>query len=173
MYDEYMSPTTKASLGTLGFSLIGIAAFFYNAPHTPLLPPHVIFYITLLINTFFSLRFFAPIQPGNVSQTIIDAVCAAAYITLALSLGLAIPFGLSALALFVASPAKYALMLGLVPNAAMLRRKILINLLGTASCAGLLGITLLGHPLQGAWAFAISFTLANVYLLAIKPMYRL
>lgn len=168
-----MSPSAKACFGTGVFSLIGLWALMYRAPQTPELLPHVIFYVVLLINTFFSLRFFAPIQPVNTSQTIIDAACVGAYIAMALSIGFPVAFALSALALFIASPAKYALMLALLPHTAMLRRKILINLLGATASAVLLGITLLGYPLQGAWAFTIAFALANLYLLLINPMYRL
>jgi|SRR3989338_7544545 len=168
-----MIPTIKTSFFCGIFALLGVWTVFFRAPLTPELLPHVLFYTVLVINTFFSVQFYAAIQPKNVSQTLIDITLAVCYIALALSLGQPLPFALWALALFVAAPPKYALMLGLIPHTALLWRKIRIDLTGTAACAGLLAATLLGYPLLGAWVFAILFALANVYLLAIKPMYRL
>jgi hypothetical protein len=75
---------------------------------------------------------------------------------------------------FVAAPIKYVLMLDHVPHHGFLKRKLLIDLSGTALCAlALLGAVLLGYPLVSAWALAIVYTIANIYHLVINPMYRL
>lgn len=172
MYDESMNSTIKAFVATALFSALG-CWMGLDAPRTPELAPELLFYIVLVINTFFSIRFYAAMQPGTISQTLIDAALGLCYVALAVSFGHPLLFAFSALCLFIAAPPKYALMLGRVPHAALLRRKILIDTSGTVACAALLGSTLFGHSLFGMWAFAIVFALANVYLLLIKPMYRL
>src|SRR3989344_3748738 len=75
--------------------------------------------------------------------------------------------------LFIAAPPKYALMLGKIPYTRLLKKKIRIGLMGTAFCALILGATILGYQFQSAWALALIFLVANMYLLMIKPMYRL
>ncbi|MDO8562146.1 MAG: hypothetical protein Q7S05_05005 [bacterium] len=168
-----METKTTAWLTTITFSLIGIWTFFYRAPIVPELLPQTIFYAVLVLNTFFSIRFYAKIQPKNVSQATIDVILVLTYIVLGLSLGRPVAFVFAALCLFIAAPIKYMLMLGLIPYEALLKRKILIDSQGTALCALVLAGTLAGYAFASAWAFAILFTLANVYLLLIRPMYRL
>jgi hypothetical protein len=96
------------------------------------------------------------------------------YFALGLSIGREWAFPFFALCVFVAAPIKYTLMLGHVPHPEFLKKKLLIDLSGTALCAlALLGAVLLDYPLTSAWALAIIYSLANVYLLFIRPMYRL
>lgn len=167
------NPTVKALVVTVAFSLTGLLTLLYRAPQVPELLPQTIFYAVLVLNTFFSVRFYSALQPKNVSQFVIDAVLVAAYLALALSLGRPIPFAFAALCLFILAPQKYALMLGLIPNTALLRNKILIDLSGAMLSAAVLGATLAGYAFASALVFVILFTLANIYLLFIRPMYRL
>ncbi len=167
------NPTVKTWLATGAFSLAGVASLLFLAPVSMYLLPHVIFYAVLVLNTFFSVRFFSGIAPENRSQMQIDTVLVILYFLLAASLGRPIAFTFLALCLFIAASSKYPLLLLVIPQTDVLKRKILIDLLGTGACAAWLGATLLGYPYEAAWAMAILFSLANVYLLAIKPMYRL
>lgn len=165
--------TVKTMLATAAFSLAGIASLALVAPASSVLLPHIIFYAVLVLNTFFSIRFFSRIAPENLSQIEIDTVLVILYFALASSLGRPILFAFFALCLFIAASSKYPLLLLVIPQTDVLKRKILIDLLGTATCAGILGATLLGYAFEAAWTSAILFSLANVYLLAIKPMYHL
>lgn len=167
------NPTLKAAATTAVFSLVGMWTLLYRAPQTQELLPHVIFYIVLVVNTFLSVRFYSPIQPKNVSQAAIDAILFITYLALALSIGRPVAFAFAALCLFIEAPVKYALMLGIIPHDALLKRKIFIDGQGTVLCAAVLAATLGGYELAGAWALAVLFTLANIYLLLIRPMYRL
>lgn len=167
------NPTVKAWVVTVLFSFVGVVAFFYRAPFVPELVPELVFYAVLVLNTFFSVRFYSALQPKNSSQVCIDAVLVVAYIALAFSLGRPISFAFAALCLFIIAPQKYALMLELVPHATLLRNKILIDLSGAMLSAAVLGATIAGYAYAGAWVLAVLFTLANIYLLFIRPMYRL
>ncbi len=167
------NPTTKTWVATAVFSLAGLVSLFVYAPISSYLVPHTIFYAVLVINTFFSIRFFSRIAPEDRSQVAIDTALVLLYLALAFSLGRAIPFAFFALCLFIAASTKYPLLLLVIPQTNVLKRKILIDLMGTAACAVVLGGTILGYAFGSAWAAAISFTLANVYFLLIRPMYRL
>lgn len=156
----------------VAFGLAGIAGFLF-APATHFVWPDLLFYIVIVINTFYSVRLFARVAPQSRWQTRVDAVLACAYLALAFSLGHEWAFIFFALVIFIAAPLKYTLMIGHVPHSHLLRKKLVIDLLGTALCAAaLVGAIFLNYPLTSAWALAILFTLANIYLLAIKPMYH-
>src|SRR3989344_154879 len=168
-----MTPNVKALLACIVFALAGVVSALFFAPLSSLTVPHIIFYAVLTLNSYFSVRLFAAIQPQDTWQFIADAILVAVYLALALSIGNPVWFAFFALSVFIAAPPKYALMLGKIPYTRLLKKKIRIDLTGTAFCALILGATILGYQFQSAWALALIFLVANVYLLMIKPMYRL
>ncbi len=168
------NPTTRAWVVSIFFTAAGLLSFFVIAPDTRYVWPNALFYAVIVINTFYSVRLFARIAPSSFSQTAVDGLLVLSYLGLAFSLGREWAFPFFALCIFVAAPIKYVLMLGVVPHSDLLRKKLLIDLSGTAMCAiALLGAVFLEYPLTAAWSLAIFFSLANIYLLAIRPMYRL
>ena len=169
------SATKRAWMAVIGFSLAGIIGFTFVAPDgTRIVWPEILFYALLVLNTFFSVRLFASIMPEDRSQMLVDTVLVVCYIGLALSLGREWAFPFFALCIFVAAPIKYALVVGSVPYSQLLRKKLIIDLLGAALCAfALLGAVFLNYPLTTAWLFATIFALANIYVLVIRPLYRL
>ncbi len=168
-----MNSTAKSWLATSAFALAGIVAALFYSIVSPFLLPHFIIYMVLVVNTFFSIRFWGALQPNDVRQLLVDAVLVLAYLTLAFSIGEPLHFALAALFLFVAASLKYILMRGRIPHESLVERKIFLDALGAVACATLLGGTLTIYALEAAWLFAIGFALANVYLLFIRPMYRL
>ncbi len=168
-----MNPTPKAWFATGVFAITGLWGLLFYATVSDTLWAHVMFYTVLTINSFFSVRLFSRIQPAHVSQYVMDAALVAVYFALAFSIGRPLLFAFFALAVFIVATPKYALMLGKIPHNDLLRRKILIDLTGIAFCALVLAGTLIGYEIESAWTLAIGFTLANVYLLLIRPMYRL
>lgn len=167
-----MSPKTRALLAILLFTLAGVVSVSLREP-SEFLVPHALFYGVLLINTFFSIRFFSPLQPKTFLQFFADVVLALIYVALAFSIGNPVTYALFAMLLFVIGTQKYVLMRGEVPHKILLKRKIKANLAGAALCAVIVGGTIAGPALESAWILAIVFTIANVYLLLIKPMYQL
>lgn len=167
-----MNPRLRAFLVTYLFSTVGLWSVFFHAPSGIFVVPHALFYAVLTLNTYFSVRFYSVFTPDSLFQTGIDLALAAAYICLALSIGLPLAFSLFALVIFIIAPAKYAHMIGSTAHDATLRRKILIDLLGTALCMLVFALTLTYHELSAAWIFAVLFGAANIYLLGINPMYR-
>ena len=167
------SPTVKTWTATIVFSLAGtISALFYSTV-SPFLLPHFVIYAVLVVNTYFSIRFWSALQPADIRQTLIDGALALAYLALAFSIGEPMYFAFAAFALFALATFKYVLMRGRTSYEAIVERKTGIDALGALACAVLVLGMFLGYPLEATWLFAIGFTLANIYLLAIKPMYRL
>ncbi len=172
-YTTHMNSTAKSWLVTSAFALAGIIAVFFYSIVSPFLLPHVIIYSILVINTFFSIRFWSAFQPKDARQLLIDAVLVVTYFTLAFSIGEPVYFALAALLLFIAAPLKYILMRGRTSHEALVEHKILLDSLGTLACISLVVGLFLGYPLEVTWLFALGFTLANLYLLFIRPMYRM
>ncbi len=166
-----MTPQRRALVATILFSIVGFwSVLFHNVPWEFSIP-HILFYAVLTINTFFSVRFFSAFTPESMFQSLVDGALAVSYVALALSIGIPVAFTVCALIIFTIAPMKYAHILGKTPHDKTLRKKILIDLMGTMMCVVVLVLTLCGMELDAAWLLAVMFAMANVYLLAIRPMY--
>lgn len=162
----------RALAATYLFVVVGLWSLIFGVHDNSYELPHLLFYATLTLNTYFSIRFYSYFTPAVVFQSAIDIALAAAYICLALTIGVPILFALCATIVFTIAPLKYAHMLGFTPYDATLRRKILIDLAGTCMCLSALILTLMGYVHEAAWLLAIVFAIANIHLLIINPMYR-
>jgi len=162
----------KSFIVTTLFALAGVLAtlrIFAWAVSLPL----IIFYITLLVNTYFSIRCFFDLVPRkNIKQQSIDLVLGALYLILAASLGNQLLFSYTATILFAMATLKYVLLLPSIGHFTSLKRKIFIDCLGIIACILTLGGVLLGYGLLATWLWAGIFTFANIHLLFIKPMYN-
>lgn len=168
-----MNGTVRALGATILFTGAGVWALLFHSVPWEYVAPHAIFYAVLVLNTFHSIRFFSPLTPERPFQTFIDLALGGAYVALALSIGIPVMFAFFATLLFILASAKYADLLQRTPHDATMRKKILIDLLGATLCIATLGLTLIGAPQNAAWILAVSFLIANAYLLWIRPMYRL
>lgn len=166
-------PLLKAWLASLLFGAIGLWTLFAHAPLSSVLLPEAIFFAVLVLNTFYSIRLYAAIQPDDLAQAIVDVILVVTYLWLALSLGTHLTYFLAATILFIVATPKYMLMRGKIPYDALLRRKVKIDTSGIALCALSLALAYFGHSFAAAWLLAIAFAIANAYLLLIRPMYVL
>lgn len=168
-----MSPSTgKALLASALFTGIGVWGWFTTAPGNAEAIPLGIYFAVLIVNTFFSIRLFAAITPKNSAQTLFDAALVGMYGALAFSFGSVTLFCSVLSAFFPLSIAKYVHLNRLITQPRLLPRKIRINILGCLLSLVALGIALIGLAPVAAWMLAGIFTIANVYLLFINPMYR-
>lgn len=136
--------------------------------------PLAIFYALLVVNTFPSVQLFSSIVPQEDGQhALADVIIALLYIFLVASLGQPQQFALCALVLFLVAAGKYTLMMHDIPHPQLLQRKVRIDLLGALLCSGVLAGMLFGYVLAAGWILAIVFAFANIYVLAVKPLYRL
>ena len=166
------SSTKKALFAVIFFASVGAFGWFQVADGYGSLPL-LAYYAVLLINTFFSIRTLSAITPTNTVQTLFDVVLAALYCALALSFGSVLLFSGISASLFFIAIAKYVHLDRLIAKPKLLHRKIQINALGALLSLLAFGMATFGPIDISAWTLCVVFSLANIYLLAINPMYRL
>ena len=173
-----MTSDRKAFIVSIFFLVVGIGAFWWTLDHNSVALsvtlPLFIFYLTIVVNTFFSIRLFAAITPKeNLAQKICDAMLVLLYIAMALSMGNALHFVFFDVLLFVVATAKYIFLAQIVHYPKLFRRKIWVDVSGI-----ILGLLILagisaGFALQSAWVFASIFVIANILLFFVWPLYHL
>lgn len=169
-----MSPIHRASLAAVIFAIAGVANFISgHVWQEPVGIALFAFYALLILNTFFSIRFFSSLVPSDDTQKIVDSILFLVYIALAFSMDNEIVFLIIVTSLFLVASLKYVLLLKHTAYRKVLSRKIRLNLIGATACGAAIVGSLLGHTLESAWVLSVVFGLANVYLLFIRPMYRL
>ena len=180
---NHLNHNVKAGIVSAFFLIAGCAAWRFFVPEaaahgTSIIPatafPLFIFYITIVINTFFSVRLFTQIIPKeDLTQKCFDVALVLIYLWMAYAMKSVLLFAFVDTLLFIVAAGKYAGLLRIVNHPILLKRKIIIDLIG--ALAGLLAIggIILGYPLETAWALATAKVVANIALLYFWPMYRL
>ncbi|QQG37975.1 MAG: hypothetical protein HYS26_00225 [Candidatus Kaiserbacteria bacterium] len=159
----------KAIAAVSFFSLAGIVGFLLSdEPSTPLL----LYYVALVINSYFSVATFAPMTPTSIPQALIDTALTVLYGALALSFESVGNFTLISAALFLLATLKYVHLRTVVSSPYLIPRKIRIDLLGAGLSLATFVLVRAGYPDLAAWTLAALFIGANVYLLFVSPMYR-
>jgi len=166
-----MSSLEKSLLACGLFVVFGAIA--WRAEGTTAILPLIAYYCVLVLNTFFSINAISAITPNNVWQNFFDGALVCIYALLAFSFFSVPLFTAVSSLLFVFSFGKYVHLDRIVNYRLFLRRKMRINALGFILSLTAFGIALSGYATAAAWLLFITFAIANIYLLAIKPMYRL
>ncbi len=137
--------------------------------------PLIIFYLTLLINTFFSVKFFAGIvKRFDIMNIFIDISLVFIYGLLALALKDQKMFLALACLMFAVATLKYVSMLVQKRYAIYsktLRRKIILDITGFFYSVLFYFLIPYLSLATAVWIWTIGFVIANVYLLKIKPFY--
>jgi hypothetical protein len=155
------------------FSLAGIVGWFTFVTDARESLPLAIIYGLLVINAFPSIKLFASIaRREDGRNALADVLIFASYIFVAASLGQPAQFALCATVLFLVAAGKYALLLHDIPHPDLLQRKLRVDLIGAFICASALAVMLFGYVSESSWALATIFILANIYVLGIRPLYR-
>jgi hypothetical protein len=153
-------------------AIIGGALAYLRLTDPVVLTALLSFYVTLTINTYYSVKTFASITPSsNVIQNIMDTYLLLLYLLAGYSIGYPVQFWSITLVLFVSAPIKYFHLRSLVDRPKLIRRKMLLDLLAAALVASALAGTVLLNVTGSATLTAATFAIANVYLLYIEPMY--
>lgn len=162
--------TRREIVATTIFALAGVAGTLSSGHPWSARLPTALFYAVLVFNTYFSIRFFSRLPPAGRDEAVIDGVLVILYVVLAFSIGSILAFSFVSTLLFAVAVLKYYLLLGVVDRRGILR-KMAIDGLGVLLCAVAFAGSWLGYPLPSAWLQALLFGLANIYLLAVRPMY--
>ncbi len=158
---------------TVLFALAGLVGLVISPAPWAARLPNALFYAVLVVNTYYSVRFFDSLPPADRDERVVDGALAVVYVLLSLAIGSHAWFALASTLLFAIAIVKYALLTRVMDRRDILNRKMAIDATGLVLCAATLAGTFAGYSLASAWVQAIVFILANVYLLAIRPMYAL
>lgn len=133
----------------------------------------VLFSLLLLLNTYFSIRCFASVPESHVSplEKITNVVLAVLYAGLAALMAHPSWFAWVTVIMFFVAAFKYAL-IDSKEFSGLLRRKIMIDLLGGIGSAITLA-TLPFAPLNAVlWTWLGVFAIGNVYVIWMSALYR-
>jgi hypothetical protein len=165
---------TTARLATLLFAASGMLGWLLFVRDWRTSLPLAVFYTTLVINTYFSIRLFSQITPAdNYLQKTINIILGLLYLWLAFTFHSLPLFVGGATLLFAVAALKYILLRRQVRQPLLLQRKITVDGLGFFACGLMLAATFSNYTFGASWLWALTFVIANIWLLAIFPLYRL
>ncbi|RME57686.1 hypothetical protein D6779_08205 [Candidatus Parcubacteria bacterium] len=171
-----LSPATaqKTAGSIVGAFLVEylVITLLRPAPAVPIFWTHA-FYLLLLLNTYFSLRtFLQVIPPQLLAQRIVDGILGLHYFVAPFTTGNSAAFALLMLSLFAIATCKYLIATRAAKKyLPLLWRKIRIDAIGILAAAiTLVALTKFPELRGGVW-WTIAFGFANIYLLAIVPLY--
>lgn len=176
MYHLHYRSKSAAVSGLIGIVGIGgfvaVTAYLALGTYTSIALPFFIFYITLVLNTYYSIRLFASITPKeDLTQHTIDTVLVLLFFGLSATFAYPVAFAFINICLFTLAALKYTLLLRIVPHERLLKRKISIDIIGIIMGLAVLAGVMLGYEYTTAWCLAVVFIIANIILLKIRPMY--
>lgn len=165
---------TKAYIVTIFFCFALLVSIVINKIDWAVSLPLIIFYLMITLNTFFSIRTFSSIIPAkNIAQNFVDIILMLSYLVLAFSITNPLRFVICVITLFTVATLKYLPLLSSLPYPRLLMRKILIDISGIVMGLAVLTAVLMNYTFYASWSLAIIFSLANLCLLFIWPMYRI
>ncbi len=163
----------KAFLLTLGLTIWTIIVI-YVLHIRPLFSSMLFFHLLLLLNTYFSVRIFDTITPkNNWGQNFWDILLLSCLIYLPLAFNSSLIFIFVNTLLFVIATLKYIFLIPLVGFSKLFFKKIRIDTLGTLLCMACMAGVIFGFDYLSFNLWAITFFLANIYVLWYKPLYKL
>jgi hypothetical protein len=165
-------PTKKAILTTIMFMCAGVFALWIKTFTWKDVIPFLVFYILLVINTFFSIRCFASITPADArAQKIIDFVLVLCYFALAVTINVPILFTFFAFVLFFVAVIKYVSLLFYTSHKKLVWRKIVVDVLGALVCLGAFWGVFADHERVASWLWVGMFLVGNAYIFFVEPLY--
>ena len=163
-----------ASLMTITYVLIGIISISLTVQNWGESLPLIAFYFLVLVNTHLSVSFFLSIIPHHGGlQKLINAALLLVYLGLAFSLDKPLSFTLIATLMFTLATIKYILLIDEGRLRRLLSKKILAETLGILACVLTIFGILIGYSVLATSVWVLLFLVANVYLLSIKPLYKI
>jgi hypothetical protein len=167
-----MRSDKKATLFVLACSAASIVSWSCVTPRSEAAVPHAVFYVTLLINTYFSIVTLTPLCASALHQDPIDVALGANYFLLATTIGISRLFETLSAILFALATLKYFIVAKMT-RLPVIKRKLFIDALGFALCTAAVAGSCSGYPRETAWVMMTVFSAANFYLLALRPMYEI
>jgi hypothetical protein len=171
---NWLSPQFKTFSTILFFTIVGIYGALVYGKNIIVSLPLMIFYLTITVNTYYSMKLFTRIvEKHTFLQDSVDVVLVILYGFLAFNFDKPLMFVYIVSGLFIVATLKYVLLVGKLPHQKLLKNKIRIDSMGIIMGFITLILTATGNLFFGTWFLAITFGIANIILLFIWPMYKL
>lgn len=161
----------KETLFCACMTALTVGAAMRESVDADALLPMLIVHSCILINTYFSVRLFADIQPRGYVQGTMDTLLGALYLWMTFSLGNPIMYAASVTVMFAVATLKYVLMMGKIPHPELLIHKVKVDILGMVGSASPLVLFFLGYEVQLLWAWAIGFLAIQADIFFFNPLY--
>lgn len=169
-----MKPSSKALFWSIVFLVIGVVSWIVLVKDAVTSLPLGIFYLILLVNTYYSIKLFSSITPkDNKLNNFFDILLGLVYVSMALHLNMPLHFVFLDLLLFIIATTKYTFLINKIDYLPLLKKKILVDLAGCMLCTLTLGGMILGYISYSSWFMAIVFGIANVILFLVWPLYKI
>jgi hypothetical protein len=151
---------------TIGFALTGaVIAGYTGIGEMHLALPLVLFYVLLLLNTYFSVRCFSSVPESESSlQVVINVLLSLIYAGLAALFQNPPAFVWLTILLFFVAALKYAL-IDSKEFSNILRRKTVIDLVGGIWCTTAFGALSYSPASYVLWIWFVGFIIGNIYVL--------
>lgn len=162
-------------IGTVVLAVYAGAVFALGRPHSLVAGLNTVFYLLLVLNTYFSLSFTEASLPVRCpSDAAISTVLLVLYLALPWAVHHPLAFYLLVAVFFSLAVVKYANWLTRVEAGFFLRRKIIADSCGAAE--GILAVgalALLDQPLWITVVAVAAYAYGNLHTLLVDPLYRL
>lgn len=164
--------TKQPLLASIFFVLVGFFSCLYLINDWKLAVPSIIFYIILVVNTYFSISTFVSATPSkSFGQNFFNLSLVIVYIFLALNIGKPFWFSLWGGILFFIAVLKYLNLGAMIGFSKLLKRKISVDFLGLLAFLLAFSGVLMGFDLLSMWILVIAFAVVNFYIFFINPLY--
>ncbi|MFA6459416.1 MAG: hypothetical protein WCV79_03420 [Candidatus Paceibacterota bacterium] len=135
--------------------------------------PFILFYVMLLLHTYYSIRNFSEIPYEDVKTLFVDGVLVCFYVIMVLCMGDPVFFCILLSTFFVLAALKYVILLGHTEYVSSLKRKIIIDAMGAILGLVTLFVMYAGYVTVGWWFLVSVYLIATVYCFLISPLYTL
>jgi len=164
----------RAWLVAIGFTLWGLYFAAAQTGQWRQFWPLTVFYVALILNSFFSVRAFASITPKrHLGQQFFDILLGLCLALMPLNFSSPLNFILLAAILFIIATLKYIFLIPIIGFSQLLYKKIRIDCLGILLCFLALAGVLLGYAKLSSILWTLFFLAANAHILWLRPLYRL
>jgi hypothetical protein len=169
-----MSAKKRAILAIVIFLAAGAAGIALAIVlHRPLSWPALLIYAMIVWNDYHSVAYFSTvIATEQRSQRVIDVTLAILNSALALFFTSPTFFTAVGILFFAVATLKYASQLSVIDNPELLYRKTVIDIIGTIAGSLTMLAILLNQEAVAMPILAGLFSLATIYLIHIRPLYR-
>lgn len=167
-------PSPKAEALFFSSSLLGVSLFrlYYFNEYTASTASTFLLFVVLLINSYYSLRYFFPLIKKTTTQTAFDIALFISYLSAIEAFAKPLPFLFSMVTIFALTVIKYSLARKDLVDKHALDKKIILNISGFFCFIVASLLAFLGYEEKVLIVLFLSFTFISFYLRFFTKLYK-